>query len=90
MVKRACCLAGREGALKTILRSTNVIMLDFARAVLQERNLVVEIFDSHMSLLEGSVGALPRRLVVEEAAETRARAALIEAGLEAELYEDGP
>jgi hypothetical protein len=46
------------------------------------------IADQSMSILEGSLGLLPRRFLVEEGRAEEARAILREAGLAAELRDD--
>ena len=47
--------------------------------------VVVVIADEHMSALEGSVGFLPRRVLVRADDLARARRVLIDAGLGGEL-----
>jgi hypothetical protein len=45
----------------------------------------VFVADNHMSALEGSIGAFPRRLLVPHDRAAQARRLMIEAGLAAEL-----
>lgn len=59
--------------------------LSFAQAVLKDSQIEYFIMDQHMSLMEGSVGAIPRRLMVIDEDEFAARRALTLAGLENEL-----
>jgi Putative prokaryotic signal transducing protein len=47
------------------------------------------VLDQNMSVLEGSIGILPRRIMVAEAHGEAARALLAEAGFGSELRPDG-
>ena len=67
--------------MKTILKTVNPATLSFAQAVLKEADILCFVLDQHMSAMEGSIGAIPRRLnVIDEDAED-ARQALTDAGL---------
>jgi hypothetical protein len=69
----------------TLLQTTNVVVLSFADSVLHAAGIKTVIADTHMSVLEGSLALLPRRLLVADAEAARARRLLMEAGLEREL-----
>jgi hypothetical protein len=71
--------------MRLLLRTTNTVLIDYATAILRDRGLAPVVLDQHMSILEGSVGVLPRRVMIEEADERAARRALEEAGLAHEL-----
>jgi hypothetical protein len=75
--------------MQEVLRSNDFVIISFAQAVL--RNVGIEYFvaDLHMSAVEGSIGAFPRRLQVAADDAARARRALDEAGLHAWLVADG-
>jgi hypothetical protein len=47
-----------------LLRTNDLVLLTFASHVLEEAGIEHVIFDSHMSAVEGSIGILPRRLMV--------------------------
>jgi len=49
--------------------------------VLNEAGIGYMLLDTHMSALEGSIGAIPRRIMVEEELIGRARMALGNASL---------
>ena len=66
--------------MQEILRTTDAVFLSFAQHVLAEAGIQSAVFDNNMSIMEGSIGALPRRLMVAEEDLARARAALAEAG----------
>lgn len=65
-----------------LFRSNDPVLLSWAEAVLKEAHVMAVVMDAHMSVLEGSIGALPRRLMVTDDDEVRARQLLREAGVE--------
>lgn len=71
--------------MRLLLRTTNGVVIDFALAVLRDRGLAPVVFDHHASLVDGSIGIVPRRIMIEEGDERAARRALEEAGLGHEL-----
>ena len=68
-----------------IMRSNDAVALSFAESLLSEAGIACFVADQHMSILEGSVGILQRRLMVDRDAEARARRLLTDAGLGDEL-----
>lgn len=64
-----------------ILRTTDPTLIAFARALLRGEDIDCFEFDVHMSILEGSLGVLPRRLLVASADGFRARAVLRDNGI---------
>jgi len=73
-----------EPGMKELFRSNNVVRLSWAQARLREEGIDSLVLDHHTSLVEGSIGAIPRRLVVAERDHRRARAIL--AAAEEELH----
>jgi hypothetical protein len=65
--------------MKELLRTNNLVYLSFAEAVLREAGIDCLLFDSHMSVMDGSIGALPRRLMVADNQFQRAEKILAEA-----------
>jgi hypothetical protein len=65
--------------MKELLRTNNFVYLSFAQAVLKDAGIEVLVFDSHMSVMEGSLGVLPRRLMVVDEDFARAKKILAEA-----------
>lgn len=68
--------------MKELFRSTDPVRISHALAVLEDEGILVFEMDQHMSVLEGSIGILPRRLMVADRDEFMARAILREAGLD--------
>ncbi|MGI9392882.1 MAG: DUF2007 domain-containing protein [Parvibaculales bacterium] len=50
--------------MKEVLRSNNAVWLSFSQALLQSEGIESVIMDTHASIMDGSIGALPRRLMV--------------------------
>ncbi|WP_159964787.1 putative signal transducing protein [Profundibacterium mesophilum] len=53
--------------MKELMRSSDPTQIAFAKAILQGEGIDCFEMDVHMSVLEGSIGVLPRRLMVREA-----------------------
>ena len=68
-----------------LLRSNDPVLISFADALLNEAGIEHAIVDQNMSVMEGSLGILPRRMLVARDRHENARRILIEAGLEREL-----
>ena len=68
-----------------IIRTNDPVVLSYAESLMRDFGIHCFIADQGMSVLEGSIGILQRRLLVHEDAADEARRILIEAGLGAEL-----
>ena len=75
--------------MRELLRSNDAVLLNFAQSVLRQAGIASFVADQHMSVVEGSIGAFPRRLQVGDEDWARAYATLREAGLETSLIKDG-
>ncbi|MDQ0511078.1 putative signal transducing protein [Ancylobacter amanitiformis] len=71
--------------MRELIRTNDIVLLSAVEALLDGAGIGHLVLDQHMSVMEGSIGLLPRRLLVEEARFAGARALLMEAGLGAEL-----
>lgn len=58
------------------MRSTDPTEIAFASALLSGEDIEVFVLDVHMSVLEGSIGILPRRMLVRRVDVERARIVL--------------
>lgn len=67
--------------MKELLRSTDPTVIAFATALLEGEDIEVFDLDVHMSILDGSLGILPRRLMVRDADLVAARAVLKDNGI---------
>jgi len=70
-----------------VIKTVNPATLSFAEAVLKEATLDYFILDANASIIDGSIGAIPRRLMVIDEDEIAARRALDLAGLGHELHQ---
>jgi hypothetical protein len=68
-----------------LIRANDPVLLSFAESLLADAGFNVLLVDTHMSVMEGSIGAIPRRLLVVEDEADGARRLLREAGLAGEL-----
>lgn len=50
--------------MKELLRTNDPVRLSFLQALLRDSGIESLVLDHHTSLVEGSIGALPRRLMV--------------------------
>ena len=62
--------------MKPVLRTTDPTQLAFAQALLTGEDITCFEMDVHMSVLEGSIGILPRRMMVVDSDLERAQALL--------------
>jgi len=62
--------------MKELLRTNDPTLVAFAKALLEGEDIEVFEMDVHMSVLEGSIGILPRRLMVRQEDHFRASAVL--------------
>ncbi|HEX3808614.1 MAG TPA: DUF2007 domain-containing protein [Rhizomicrobium sp.] len=58
--------------MREVLRTNDPVLLSFAQDVLAQAGIEAIVFDSHTSVVEGSIGVLPRRLMVVDEDASRA------------------
>ena len=68
-----------------LIRANDVVLIGLARSVLEAAEIPVLVADSHMSLMEGSIGVFGQRLLVPRDHEAQARRLLTDAGIAHEL-----
>ena len=66
--------------MRTVITTNDPVRLSFLHALLRDAGVDCLLLDSYVSAVEGSIGAIPRRLVVLPEDEARARAVLEDAG----------
>ena len=67
--------------MKELLRSNDPVLLSYVQALFGDAGIGHAILDTNMSIVEGSIGVLPRRVVVAEDQWMQARRILADAGL---------
>jgi Putative prokaryotic signal transducing protein len=65
--------------MKELLRSNDAVKLSWIEAVLRDAGIAVILLDTHASFAEGSIGAIQRRLMVDDDDLGRAKVAIAEA-----------
>jgi len=66
--------------MKELLRTNDPVRLSFVEALLAAAGIESVVLDEHTSIVEGSIGAIQRRIMVEDRDHARARRLLSEAG----------
>ena len=66
--------------MKELVRTNDPVLLSWLQALLTDAGIGSSIFDTHTSILEGSAGAIPRRLVVADLDFRAAKNVFMEAG----------
>ncbi|MCP1198256.1 DUF2007 domain-containing protein [Notoacmeibacter sp. MSK16QG-6] len=71
-----------------LYRSNNAVELSFVEALLRDAGIRYVVADQNMSIMEGSLGILPRRVLVETQDIDRAARLLADADIERGVYDD--
>ena len=50
--------------MRAVLTTTDPVVLDYAANLLSQEGIESVVFDTHASVMDGSMGFLPRRLMV--------------------------
>ncbi len=74
--------------MKELLRTNDIVLVSAVGALLDGASIGHVVLDQNMSVIEGSLGVLPRRLLVADDDLIPARRLLSEAGLAHELRAD--
>ncbi len=69
-----------------IVKTVNPVTISFVQAVLKEAGIQCFIMDQHASIVDGSIGAIPRRVMVIDEDGPAAIRALELAGLQDEIF----
>ncbi len=65
-IDASLCDQSRRSRLKEIARSTDPVRLSFLTALLADGGVTAILFDTHASIVQGSLGVLPQRLMVAD------------------------
>jgi Putative prokaryotic signal transducing protein len=74
--------------MRELIRTNDMVLVSAVVALLDGAGIRHMVLDQNMSVLEGSLGVLPRRILVSEGYELTARQILQDAGLGKELRPD--
>ncbi len=67
--------------MKELLLSNDAVLISFVGVLLKDAGIAFMVADQNMSVVEGSLGILPRRLLVQSDDFTAARRLLTDADL---------
>lgn len=65
--------------MKELLRTNDLVRLSWIEALLSDAGIECLVLDQHTSLVEGSIGAIQRRLMVNDHDLRRAQSVITEA-----------
>lgn len=68
-----------------LMRSNDPVVISFVEALLRDAGLTFFVADRNMSVIEGSIGILPRRVMVSQDDIAVARRLLVDAGIAGEM-----
>ena len=68
-----------------LIRTNDAVIISFVEALLKDAGIAYLVADQNMSILDGSIGILPRRVLVPEDAENSAKRLLADAGIADEI-----
>jgi hypothetical protein len=74
--------------VRELVRTNDVVLVSAIGALLDGANIHYLVLDQNMSILEGSAGVIPRRILVHPDDNREARQVLTDAGLAQELRAD--
>ncbi len=77
-----------EFKLRELVRTNDMVLVSAIGALLDGANIHHLVLDQNMSVIEGSLGVLPRRILVHDDDNRAARQILADAGLGHELRAD--
>ncbi|AWC25109.1 DUF2007 domain-containing protein [Aminobacter sp. P9b] len=68
-----------------LIRTNDAVIISFVESLLRDAGIGCFVADQNMSVLDGSIGILPRRIMIDEDDADEARQLLIDAGIENEI-----
>jgi hypothetical protein len=89
-MRREAIKQGLSGSLelRELVRTNDIVLVSAIGALLDGADIHHLVLDQNMSVIEGSLGVLPRRILVHEEDARAARQILADAGLAHELRPD--
>ncbi|MCF1504454.1 MULTISPECIES: DUF2007 domain-containing protein [Afifella] len=71
--------------MEELIRTNDLALISFVEALLRDADIRYSVVDANMSIMEGSLGILPRRVLVDASRRDEAKAILRDAGLDKEF-----
>jgi hypothetical protein len=66
--------------MRELLRTNDPVLISWLQALLADAGIEAVVLDHHTSVVEGSIGAIPRRVMVLEEDHAAARRIVLDAG----------
>jgi hypothetical protein len=73
--------------MKELIRTNDAVIISFAESLLKDAGIGCMVADQNMSVLDGSIGILPRRILVMDDDLDAAQRLLADAGIADEIRE---
>ena len=73
--------------MKELIRTNDAVVISFVESLMKDAGIGCLVADRNMSVLDGSIGVLPRRIMVLEEDMETARRILVDAGIANEIRE---
>ena len=71
--------------MKELVRTNDAVLISFIEALMRDAGIGCLVADQNMSVLDGSLGILPRRIMVDSDEFERAKKILADAGIGNEI-----
>ena len=71
--------------MKELMRTNDAVVISFVESLLKDAGIGCMVADQNMSVLDGSIGVLPRRVLVADDEVDAARRILVDAGIANEI-----
>jgi hypothetical protein len=68
-----------------LMATNNIVTISYVESLLKDAEIDFLVLDQNMSILEGSLGIIPKRIMVTEASLLSAKQLMQDAGLEKEI-----
>ena len=68
-----------------LMRTNDAVVISFVESLMRDAGIRILVADQNMSILDGSLGILPRRILVDEDDAAQARRILADAGIAHEI-----
>lgn len=68
-----------------LIRTNDAVVISFVEALMRDAGITYFVADQNMSVLDGSIGILPRRIMIDEEDAEAARRILTDAGIAHEI-----
>jgi len=72
-------------AMIELIRTNDAVIISFVEALMRDAGIAYFVADQNMSVMDGSIGILPRRIMIDAEDAGQARRILTDAGIANEI-----